>query len=137
MSKFEVGDMVIDPIRFEGELKVELSIMETYPIRVTKDGKKFLYTRDGKYDVQELLPSLHHAGTKITIEEAAPARWPWVNIYKQKTETNVLAGISISNLFETKDKAVASIGEVSIESCYVFTIQIKPPEEEWKTEEQE
>ena len=68
MTDFQIGDMVVDPVRFEGEHKIYRIVLDhTYPIKVIIGDTEACYTLDGKVTPDHLLPSLHHAGTKITI----------------------------------------------------------------------
>jgi len=82
MSKFQVGDKVIDPMRFEGSHPIiRITEENTYPIDVYVNGVIHSYLRDGRNVGTHIMPSLYHAGTKITIEEAEPVRPKWVNVY--------------------------------------------------------
>ena len=120
-SKFQVGDLVIAPRLFSRILKVNQIMYDTpYPVRVKDGDYEFSFMTDGKEDETDLQPSLFHAGTKITIEEATPKRWPWVNVYQNGVSEYVFAGDS----FKTKEEALESRGS----SHYLHTIQLKPEE---------
>jgi len=117
MTDFQVGDMVEDPVRFEGEQPI-ISIDDSdYPIELENQER---YTLDGKRTHDDLKPSLHHAGTKITIQEAEPVLWPWVNVYRSLDKKDVVTG----HHYKTKEAALENKGY-----NYLFTIQLKPQEE--------
>ena len=119
-NKFQVGDLVIAPRLFEGTFPVEqIANKNIFPIRVrNKEEIQFSFTIDGRENEEDLQPSLYHAGTKITIEEVTPTRWPWVNVYQNGISGYVFTGDS----FKTKEEALENRGS----SQYLHTIQLKP-----------
>jgi len=118
---FQVGDLVIAPRLFHGLLKVYQIMHDTlYPVIVEDDeGYEFSFTTDGKENETDLQPSLFHAGTKITIEEAPPKRWPWVNVYRGE-DGIIFSGGS----YNTKTEALEKNGWPG--RTYLHTCQLKP-----------
>jgi hypothetical protein len=74
---------------------------------------------DGRENDTDLQPSLFHAGTKITIEEATPTRWPWVNVYRSVDIISIFTGC----VYNTKTEALENIDEFK---TYLHTCQLKP-----------
>ncbi len=124
MSKFEVGDKVICPTCWDGTAKVIIvdDLRNTYPVAVDTGDTIYRFTEDGRALEYHLQPSLFHAGTKITIEEAQPKRWPWVNVY-EASDGRIHSG----NSHATKEKALSN-NRYCHNAAYLFPCQLKPEE---------
>jgi len=122
-SKFQVNDLVIAPRLFSGVLKVNQIMHDTsYPVIVEDGDYEFSFMTDGKESETDLQPSLFHSGTKITIEDVQPTRWPWLNVY-QKSNGKIFVG----NPCNTKAEALEKIyGNYE----YLHTCQLTPPKKE-------
>jgi len=122
MSKFQVGDEVIAPTVFNGIGKVtNTNFAETFCITVECDLDEYHFTQSGASNGEVGTPTLYHAGTKITIEEVQPVRWPWVNVYQGN-----LGYIFAGDSFKTKEEALERYNTGS--SIYLHTCQLKPEE---------
>jgi len=75
---------------------------------------------NGKESETDLQPSLFHAGTKITIEEAQPKRWPWVNVYRDKFDKICISLIT----YPSKEIAKQDLRPLVGGDTYLHTIQL-------------
>jgi len=128
MAKFQEGDMVIAPRLWKGSFPLCSFVNDhPFPISVRIDnGTEYSFTDDGKEWPADLEPSLYHAGTKITIEEAEPKRWPWVNVYKTSSSHKFSAYVEQQSF---KTKILAEIEGKKYPGLFLFSLQLKPPEE--------
>lgn len=121
---FQVGDRVIAPTLWEGEAVVtEIHAGDLFPIYVELGAKLWTFTEGGQYGSNHLQPSLFHAGTKITIEEARPKRWPWVNVY-ERLNGEIITGLTFKTRKEATEMSLPWRG-----TKYLFTCQLKPEDE--------
>ena len=120
---FQVGDGVTCLMYGEGRIKeIDTKNHETYPVNVFfKIGHRERYTLDGKYSTNAPRTLYHGWDLKITVEEKAPVRYPWVNVYDY--------GRGLEVCFHTYPTREMAKNAIVDELEYRFTIQLKPQEE--------
>lgn len=120
-NKFQVNDIVIAPTIFNGTgIITNINSNGIFCITVEHNTEEYHFTRIGTSNAGVSTPSLYHIGTKITVKEAQPKRWPWVNVYKDM-EGKIFCG---TTMFNTKECAL----EYKVHSNYLHTIHLKPEE---------